>query len=195
MPAYADTPEELSGATINLSTGTVQQVSLETTDASVSLERTSAATSKQEVVEEETTTETATTTETETTESDTASQSEESSSSIDVSAIQASSGTIAAFISAALAQQGQYQDCTAMVERALRAVGYSVGDIGPWGFTAYGVEVDPSQAQAGDILIRSGHVEIYLGNGTAVTGGYAGYQTVVYSDSPYAYSAVIRLTK
>jgi len=87
----------------------------------------------------------------------------------------------AGIVKAALAQLGQFQDCTALVERSLRAVGYSVGDLGTlksqW--LQYGHEVAVKNAAPGDILIWEGqHVAIYIGNGQAVHGGWNG-NTVV----------------
>lgn len=109
------------------------------------------------------------------------------------------SGNVSAFVQAALAQLGDRQDCTALVERSLRAIGYTVGDLGPMGFGRYGHAVDKSDAQYGDIMMRPGggsfqpHVSIYLGNGQSVDGGYLGYQTVVMDDSPDNYTTIIRL--
>lgn len=94
----------------------------------------------------------------------------------------------------ALAQVGVAQDCTALVENALRALGYSVGDLAPMGFSSYGYQVDPSQAQAGDIMMRDGHVAIYLGNGRAVHGGFNGMTVESdYDASPYGYALIVRL--
>lgn len=83
-------------------------------------------------------------------------------------------------VAAALAQQGQAQDCTAMVERALRAIGYSVGNVGVTGFDGYGKVVRSGAYAPGDIMVWPGHphVAIYIGNGMAVHGGYNG-STVV----------------
>lgn len=87
-------------------------------------------------------------------------------------------------VSAALAQVGEYQDCTALVERSLRAVGYSVGDLGPAQFAMYGATVGYVHGQTalapGDILIwGNAHVAIYVGNGAVVHGGWTGGTTVV----------------
>lgn len=86
--------------------------------------------------------------------------------------------------SAALAQLGQNQDCTALVERALRAVGYSVGDLGPAQFAQFGPTVGYVHGQTalapGDILIwGNAHVAIYVGNGAVVHGGWSGGTTVL----------------
>ena len=99
----------------------------------------------------------------------------------------------AGLIAAARAQLGQRQDCTALVERALRAIGYSVGDAAPMGFAAYGTRVDPAYVQPGDIMMRGGLVAIYTG-GAAIHGGFGG-NTVesVYDSNPYGYSVIVRL--
>lgn len=94
----------------------------------------------------------------------------------------------------ALAQLGIAQDCTALVENALRNMGYSVGDLAPMGFTQYGYMVDHAQAQNGDIMMRDGHVAIYLGNGQAVHGGFNGMTVQSSIDAnPYNYSVIVRL--
>lgn len=77
-------------------------------------------------------------------------------------------------LAAARSQIGWAQDCTALVENALRALGYSVGDLGPMGFAGLGVNVPVSEARAGDILVRGGHVAVYAGGGVAVHGGFNG---------------------
>lgn len=89
----------------------------------------------------------------------------------------------AGIVSAALAQLGQFQDCTALVERSLQAVGIPAGDLGTQihEYTALGgVEVFDGAYAPGDVLVWSGrHVAVYIGNGQAVHGGYGGNQTVV----------------
>lgn len=86
-------------------------------------------------------------------------------------------------VNAALAQLGQNQDCTALVERSLRAIGVPAGDLGTQvgEYTGLGGTLVTSGDYApGDILIWSGrHVAVYIGNGQAVHGGYGGNQTVV----------------
>ncbi|MGK0722201.1 NlpC/P60 family protein [Leucobacter sp. W1478] len=91
----------------------------------------------------------------------------------------------AGIVSAAYAQLGQFQDCTALVERSLRAVGIPAGDLGTrvGEHTALGGTLVTDGAYApGDVLIWSGvHSAIYIGNGQAVHSGYNGNQTVVAS--------------
>ena len=97
-------------------------------------------------------------------------------------------------LAAARSQIGWGQDCTALVENALRMLGYGVGDLGPMGFASYGVVIDPSQAQPGDIMMRGGHVAIYAGNGVAVHGGFNGTTIETSIDgNPYNYAVVVRL--
>ena len=98
-------------------------------------------------------------------------------------------GTGAAILANAYSQLGMQQDCTAMVEKALRAVGKSVGDLAPTQFFQYGTVV--SAPAPGDLIITSGHVGVYAGNGQVVSGGVNGYDTQVHSISWLGgYSAV-----
>ena len=88
-------------------------------------------------------------------------------------------------LNAAMAQLGWAQDCTALVENSLRAVGIPAGDLGTQigEYTGLGGTLVTSGDYApGDVLIWSGrHVAVYIGNGQAVHGGYGGNQTVVAS--------------
>ena len=84
----------------------------------------------------------------------------------------AAGGVNATLLAVAYGQIGITQDCTAMVEKALNAAGIPVGDIGPTAFLKYGkVVADP---QPGDMIVQSGHVAIYAGNGQAISGGMNG---------------------
>ncbi|MBO1269011.1 NlpC/P60 family protein [Arthrobacter cavernae] len=84
----------------------------------------------------------------------------------------------AAMVASAYAQIGIFQDCTAMVERALGSAGIHVGDLGPMQFLNYGRVV--SDPQPGDMIVQSGHVAIYIGNGQALSGGLNGNQTAIH---------------
>jgi LysM repeat protein len=98
-------------------------------------------------------------------------------------------GTGAAILASAYSQVGVGQDCTAMVEKALRSVGKSVGDLAPTQFFQYGTVV--SAPAPGDLIITSGHVGVYAGDGQVVSGGVNGYSTEVHSISWLGgYSAV-----
>ncbi len=88
-------------------------------------------------------------------------------------------GRNATMLAAAYGQIGITQDCTAMVEKALGAAGKPVGDIGPRAFLNLGTIV--ATPQPGDMVVQSGHVGIYAGNGQVVSGGMNGAnQTVVH---------------
>lgn len=95
----------------------------------------------------------------------------------------AASGLGASIVAAAYGQIGVSQDCTAMVENALRQVGFSVGDLAPAQFFAYGTQV--STPQPGDLIYYDDagagvpHIAIYVGNGQAIHGGWTGYTTVL----------------
>ena len=93
----------------------------------------------------------------------------------------ASNGSVGSTIaSAALAQLGRYQDCTMLVTNSLRAVGINFHGW-PYEYLSLGTIVPYSQAMPGDIVVYSGHVAIYIGNGMCVHGGFYGTQTVIYS--------------
>jgi LysM repeat protein len=91
------------------------------------------------------------------------------------------SGAGAAILASAYGQVGVQQDCTAMVEKALRTVGKSVGDLAPGQFYQYGSVV--GTPAAGDLVITAGHVGVYAGNGQVVSGGVDGFKTEVHSIS------------
>ena len=98
-------------------------------------------------------------------------------------------GTGAAILASAYGQLGVKQDCTAMVEKVLRSVGKSVGDLAPTQFFQYGTVV--GAPAPGDLIITSGHVGVYAGNGQVVSGGVNGFDTQVHSISWLGgYSAV-----
>ena len=81
-----------------------------------------------------------------------------------------------AIATAALNQVGASQDCTMLVTNALAAVGINFHG-SPEQYLSLGRIT--SSPVAGDIIVYSGHVAIYLGNGQAVHGGWLGNQTVV----------------
>ncbi|HSO92074.1 MAG TPA: hypothetical protein VLR70_13075 [Arthrobacter sp.] len=89
----------------------------------------------------------------------------------------AAGGANGTLLAVAYGQIGITQDCTAVVEKALNAAGIPVGDIGPMAFMNYGkVVADP---QPGDIIVQSGHVAIYAGNGQAISGGMNGVNSTI----------------
>ena len=73
-----------------------------------------------------------------------------------------------------------------MVEKALRSVGKSVGDLAPGQLFQFG-DVVGSPAP-GDLVITGGHVAIYVGNGQVISGGLNGMNTGLHglSDLPGA---------
>ncbi|SDX46102.1 Cell wall-associated hydrolase, NlpC family [Arthrobacter sp. cf158] len=87
-------------------------------------------------------------------------------------------GVNAAMVASAYAQIGIMQDCTAMVEKALGSAGIPVGDLAPMQFMNYGKVV--SDPQPGDMIVQSGHVAIFIGNGQAISGGINGNQTGIH---------------
>lgn len=108
------------------------------------------------------------------------------------SAAQAPAGSLgAAILASANSQLGVQQDCTAMVEKALRSVGKSVGDLAPGQFYQYGTVV--GTPAAGDLVITAGHVGVYAGNGQVVSGGVDGYKTEVHSISWLAGASFVRV--
>ena len=101
------------------------------------------------------------------------------------------SGAGAAILASAYGQVGVQQDCTAMVEKALRSVGKSVGDLAPGQFFQYGSVV--GTPAAGDLVITAGHVGVYAGNGQVVSGGVDGFKTEVHSISWLAGASFVRV--
>lgn len=103
----------------------------------------------------------------------------------------------AGLLQAAYAQLGAAQDCTALVERSLRAIGHGVGDLGTaiWQYDAFGTRVSTDALAPGDILIygnaRSGaHVAIYAGNGQAVHGGMWGQGGTIVAGVHFPFEAL-----
>lgn len=79
-----------------------------------------------------------------------------------------------------------------MVEKALRSIGKSVGDIGPSGFFAYGSVV--STPAPGDLVVSGGHVAIYVGNGQVISGGLNGMNTGLHSLSDLSGYSFVRVS-
>ena len=82
------------------------------------------------------------------------------------------SGVGSALVASAYGQLGSIQDCTILVERALRSIGLNVGDLGPLQFDQYGTRV--SSPAPGDLVVRPGHIAIYVGNGNVISSGMNG---------------------
>ncbi|MDQ0862560.1 C40 family peptidase [Arthrobacter globiformis] len=104
----------------------------------------------------------------------------------------AASGAGAAIVASARAQLGATQDCTVLVEQALRSVGKSVGDLAPAQFHQYGTPV--SAPQPGDLIISAGHVGVYIGGGQAISSGMNGVnETIVHPASWLTGSTYVRV--
>ena len=104
----------------------------------------------------------------------------------------AASGVGAAIVAAAQSQLGATQDCTVLVEQALRSVGKSVGDLAPTQFYQYGTPV--SSPQPGDLMISAGHVGVYIGGGQAISSGMNGVnETIVHPASWLTGSTYVRV--
>lgn len=102
------------------------------------------------------------------------------------------SGVGAALVASARAQLGATQDCTILVEQALRSIGKQVGDLAPMQFHQYGTPV--SNPQPGDLIISSGHVAIYIGNGQAISSGMNGVnETIVHPTSWLTGTSYVRV--
>jgi cell wall-associated NlpC family hydrolase len=115
-----------------------------------------------------------------------------------------------ALAKAAMNQLGVSQDCTDAVQNALAEIGLTTRrdeggyDYGPMSFGEFGKQISPSQARAGDIMMRGGHVAIYMGDGKnhkAVHGGWpgSGGETTAFDSSdawssPSAYAVIIRVS-
>ena len=83
-----------------------------------------------------------------------------------------------AIVSAAYAQLGRTQDCTMLVTNSLAAVGINFHG---WPEDYLSLGTLTSNPVPGDIIVYSGHVAIYVGNGQAIHGGWLGNQTVLAS--------------
>lgn len=79
---------------------------------------------------------------------------------------------------AAIAQIGVEQDCTMLVTNSLKAVGINFHGW-PIEYKTLGEWTDTPVP--GDIIIYSGHVALYIGNGRAIHGGWYGHTTVEWS--------------
>lgn len=95
------------------------------------------------------------------------------------------SGKGSIIASAALAQLGVRQDCTALVSNALAAAGIHFHGW-PRDYFSLGSVVSASQALPGDLIYYDNagagmpHIAVYIGNGQAVHGGFNG-STVIAS--------------
>jgi len=113
-----------------------------------------------------------------------------SSSQIVAQSLPVSNSSLA---NSAMKYVGYGWDCTRLVEQALRDIGYGIGDVGPMGFGSVGtVFSNPGDVQPGDIMMRGGHVAIYVGDGLALHGGYNG-RVVLIGTSPSEFYSFVRL--
>lgn len=103
--------------------------------------------------------------------------------------------TVAAkMVKKAKSQLGVHQDCTALVEKSLRAAGVKAGDLGTQTaeYTRLGGKKVKSM-KAGDVIVWQGrHVAVYIGNGKAVHGGYNGTTKVASAYIEGTPSAIVR---
>ncbi|MHA7269601.1 NlpC/P60 family protein [Arthrobacter sp. HLT1-20] len=96
------------------------------------------------------------------------------------------SGIGATIASAALAQIGVGQDCTALASNSLAAAGINFHDW-PAGYLSLGRTVSAAEAQPGDLIYYAdggmgmAHIAVYIGNGQAVHGGWGGGTTAIFS--------------
>ena len=118
-----------------------------------------------------------------------------SSSSNSSANLPSAKGSIA---SAALAQVGVYQDCTALATNSLAAVGiYFHG----WPADYMSLGTITTSPQPGDLIYYANggtglaHIAVYVGNGQAVHGGWLGNQTVVASAYVGSGPVFIRVTR
>ncbi len=96
------------------------------------------------------------------------------------------SGVGATIVSAAYAQLGVHQDCTALVSNSLAAAGIFYHGW-PAGYLSLGRTVSAAEAQPGDLIYYDNagagmpHIAVYIGNGQAVHGGFNGGNTQIAS--------------
>lgn len=79
---------------------------------------------------------------------------------------------------AAIAQVGVMQDCTMLVTNSLKAVGINFHG---WPEEYLSLGPTTNDPVPGDIIVYSGHVAIYIGDGKAVHGGFMGNQTRIWT--------------
>jgi cell wall-associated NlpC family hydrolase len=106
---------------------------------------------------------------------------------VDVAAKPAvASGIGATIVSAAYAQLGVHQDCTALVSNAIAAAGIFYHGW-PAGYLSLGRTVSAAEAQPGDLIYYDNagagvpHIAVYIGNGQAIHGGFNGGNTQIAS--------------
>jgi len=96
------------------------------------------------------------------------------------------SGVGATIAAAAYAQLGVAQDCTALATNSLAAAGINYHGW-PAGYLSLGRTVSQAEAQPGDLIYYAdggmgmAHIAVYVGNGTAVHGGWGGGTTALFS--------------
>ncbi len=96
------------------------------------------------------------------------------------------SGNGASIAAAAYAQLGVAQDCTALATNALAAAGIHYHGW-PAGYLSLGRTVSAAEAKPGDLAYYANggmgmaHIAVYVGNGTAVHGGWNGGTTALSS--------------
>ncbi len=115
----------------------------------------------------------------------------QTASSAPAASVVAPGNVAAGLVASAYSQIGVAQDCTAMVEKALRSVGKSVGDLAPGQFFQFGTVV--GSPAPGDLVITGGHVAIYVGNGQVISGGLNGLNTGLHSLSDLPGASFVRV--